>query len=152
MTKRHLTMAIAVIAAMTLTACSNAGAKNTKEQVHKAVKELSTEEFKTRIYDFTADEMVYLSDKPAIVDFYASWCGPCRQIAPILEELAIEYGDKIDIYKVDISKEKKLARAFNISSIPAVLYIPVGKDPVLTIGARQKGKFKTEIDTILLGK
>lgn len=153
MKTRHATLALAAITALALTACGRAGAENKKEKSHhKSVQELTTEEFKAKVYDFTADKMVYLSDKPAIVDFAASWCEPCRQIAPILEELAEEYGDRIMVYKVDISKEKKVARAFNISSIPAILYIPVGKDPVLTIGARSKSKFKTEIETFLLGK
>ena len=98
-----------------------------------------------------SEELVFLGDKPVIVDFTASWCGPCQRIAPILEELAAEYSDKIIIYKVDIDKERGLAQAFNVSSIPAVLYIPVnGEDPVMTVGARGKERFREEITTLLL--
>ena len=99
----------------------------------------------------TAEELKYLGDKPAIVDFTATWCGPCQRISPILEELAKEYDGKIVIYKVDIDKNRDLANAFNISSIPAIMYIPLKGQPVMTVGARDKGKFKTEIETVLLG-
>lgn len=96
--------------------------------------------------------LVFLGDKPAIVDFTATWCGPCQRIAPILDELAGEYDGKIVIYKVDIDKNRELAKAFNVSSIPAILYIPLNGDPVMTVGSRDKGKFTNEIETILLGK
>jgi thioredoxin len=93
-----------------------------------------------------------LGDKPTIVDFTASWCGPCQRISPILEELAKEYEGQITIYKVDVDKEKGLAHAFNVSSIPAVLYIPLEGEPVMTVGARGKERFKEEIKTLLLKK
>ncbi len=140
-----------------LAGCGNAGAQNkdrkakaVTETKSKAVKELNADEFNKKVYDMKTEEVVYLGDKPAIVDFTASWCGPCQRIAPILEELAVEYGKDIVVYKVDIDKEKGLAKAFNVTSIPAILYIPVGdKEPVLTVGARSKDKFKEEIKTFL---
>ena len=95
-------------------------------------------------------EELLASSKPLVVDFWATWCGPCQRIAPILDELAAEYDGQIVIYKVDIDKERELAKAFSISSIPAVLYIPMDGEPVITIGSRGKEKFKKEIETILL--
>lgn len=145
-------LAITSLTITSMAACGRAKDDNSKGTTQHKVQELNTEEFKEKVYDFTSDKPAYLTGKPAIVDFYASWCGPCKQIAPILEELAGEYGDKIAVYKIDIGKEKKVARAFNISSIPAVLYIPAGKEPVFTLGARSKAEFKKEIDKILLGK
>ncbi len=141
-----------------LAGCGNAGAQNDRKKAKeaaevkgKAVEELNSEQFNAKVYDITADELIYLGDKPAIVDFTASWCGPCQRIAPILEELAAEHADKIVIYKVDIDKERELAKAFNVSSIPAVLYIPAdGSEPVMTVGARGKDKFKEEIQKLLL--
>ncbi len=150
-TLKTLTLAIAAI--MMLAACGNAGAQNDKkkDKTQKAVKELNAESFSEKVFDMNSEELVFLGDKPAIVDFTAGWCGPCQRIAPILEELAVEYDGKIVIYKVDIDKERALAQAFNVSSIPAVLYVPVGGgEPVMTVGARGKDKFKEEIDTILL--
>ena len=147
--------ALAAIAVASLVACGNAGAKNDKktDDSKKAVIELNAEQFNAKVYDMNKEDLVYLGDKPAIVDFTASWCGPCQRIAPILEELAKEYKGEIVIYKVDIDKERSLAQAFNVSSIPAVLYIPMGDtDPVMTIGARNKEKFTEEIKTILLDK
>lgn len=148
-------IAMAVSAIMLLTACGNADARNekkkTKAEAPKAVTELTAADFKNKVYDLTIDELVYLGDKPAIVDFTASWCGPCQRIAPILEEIATQYKDKIVVYKVDIDKERGLAESFNVSSIPAVLYIPDnGEEPVMTVGARSKEKFQKEIETILL--
>ena len=143
-----------------LASCGNAGArteKNTDSQVKSAqtktagVQELNAASFNAKVYDMTAEELKYLGNKPAIVDFTATWCGPCQRISPILEELAKEYDGKIVIYKVDIDKNRDLATAFNISSIPAIMYIPLNGEPVMTVGARDKGKFKTEIETVLLG-
>lgn len=148
----YMTAAVAVAFLVTLVSCGNAGAQNNRKSEGKtgAVKELNAESFNTTIYDMTAEGLTYLGDKPAIVDFTASWCGPCQRIAPILEELAKEYDGKIVIYKVDIDKNRKLAQAFNVSSIPAILYIPLTGEPVMTVGSRDKGKFQNEIETVLL--
>lgn len=149
------TITLAIVAIMMLAACGNAGAQNDKkaDETQKAVKELNAESFSEKVYDMNSEELVFLGDKPVIVDFTASWCGPCQRIAPILEELAVEYDGKIIIYKVDIDKERGLAQSFNVSSIPAILYIPAnGNEPVMTIGARGKEKFKEEIRTFLMEK
>ncbi len=146
--------ALAAIAVVSLVACGNAGAKNDKktDDSKKAVVELNAEQFNAKVYDMNKEDLVYLGDKPAIVDFTATWCGPCQRIAPILEELAKEYEGQIVIYKVDVDKNKPLARSFNVSSIPAVMFIPVGGEPVMTVGSRDKAKFQSEIETLLLGK
>jgi thioredoxin len=148
----------ALVAILMMTACGNAGARNEKKNKEadaakkEYVTELTTETFKTLVYDLSIEDAPYLGDKPAIVDFNATWCGPCQRIAPILEELAKEYEGQITIYKVDVDKEKGLAHAFNVSSIPAVLYIPLEGEPVMTVGARGKERFKEEIKTLLLKK
>lgn len=103
-------------------------------------------------YEGNPNEWKYLGDKPAIVDFYASWCGPCRQIAPVLEELAAEYDGKIYIYKIDTEAEKELAAAFGIRSIPSLLFIPMDGDPQMAQGALPKESFKQAIDEFLLSK
>lgn len=86
-----------------------------------------------------------------IIDFYATWCGPCKAIAPILEELAKEYAGKIVIYKIDTDKERELAAAFGISSIPTLLFIPAKGDPQVAQGALPKESLKRAIDEFLLG-
>ncbi len=96
-------------------------------------------------------EWIYEGDKPAIVDFYATWCGPCKRVAPILEELAEEYDGKIVIYKVDTDREPELAKAFGITSIPTLLFIPKAGEPQATQGALPKEAFKKAIEEFLLG-
>ena len=108
-------------------------------------------------YEKNQSEWVYEGDKPALIDFYADWCGPCRQAAPILEELAKEYEGKIYIYKIDTEKEKELAAVFGIRSIPAFLFVPQEGRPTMSNGIAQtpeetKAMFKQMIDEILLGK
>lgn len=120
------------------------------QTVKGTVKTIDTKEFCQKVYDIDAETMKYLGDKPAIVDFYADWCGPCRAIAPTLQELAAQYGDKIIIYKVNIDKNPDLAHAFGIRSIPAVMYIPVKGEPKMTVGGRDKAKFEAEIKAYLL--
>lgn len=150
-----MTAALAVISILSFASCGNAGAENKKEKEMKEIRkvtELNAQEFAAKVYDISAQELTYLGDKPAVVDFYATWCGPCQRIAPIMNELAAEYDGKVDIYKVDIDKSPELAKAFGISSIPAILYIPLDGEPTLTVGSRDKSRFKTEIETILLEK
>ena len=148
----YKTAALAVMVMIALASCGNAGAQNGKktENKAKAVTELNADSFKAKVYDMSKEELIYLGDKPAIVDFTATWCGPCQRIAPILDQLAAEYDGKVEIYKVDIDKNRDLAKAFNVTSIPAILYIPLNGEPVMTIGSRDKGKFVSEIETILL--
>ena len=108
-------------------------------------------------YEKNQSEWVYEGDKPALIDFYADWCGPCRQAAPILEELAKEYEGQIYIYKIDTEKEQELAAVFGIRSIPAFLFVPQEGRPTMSNGIAQtpeatKAMFKQMIDEILLGK
>lgn len=118
------------------------------------VRHLTKKEFMEKVYNYekNPDKWVYEGDKPAIVDFYATWCGPCKAIAPILEELAKEYAGKIVIYKIDTDKERDLAAAFGISSIPTLLFIPSNGDPQIAQGALPKESLKRAIDDFLLGK
>jgi len=92
----------------------------------------------------------YKGDKPAIIDLYADWCGPCRQTAPIMKELAKEYAGKIIIYKVNVDKQKELAALFNATSIPLFVFIPMNGDPQLFRGAADKATYKKAIDEFLL--
>ena len=150
----YIAAAAALIIALTAS-CGNAGAQSAskKESAHKKYAvELTSEQFSQLVYDLESGEMKYLGNKPAIVDFTATWCGPCRSIAPILEELAKEYEGQVNVYKVDVDKCRDVAQAFGISSIPAVLYIPLDGEPSMTIGARNTTKFQSEIEKILLGK
>ncbi|MDD3844405.1 MAG: thioredoxin [Bacteroidia bacterium] len=115
---------------------------------------LTKEDFLTKVANYEANptEWKYLGDKPAIIDFYADWCGPCKMVAPILEELAKEYNDQIYIYKVDTEKEQELAGAFGIRSIPSILFVPKEGQPQMAMGALPKASFKDAIDKVLLGK
>lgn len=114
---------------------------------------LDKADFLTKVYNFekNQNEWVYEGDKPCIVDFYADWCGPCRQVSPILKKLAMEYKDQIVVYKVNVDNEKELAMAFGIQSIPTFLFVPVNGDPQLAMGAFPKETFEQQIKTFLLG-
>ena len=103
-------------------------------------------------YEKNPEEWIYLGDKPAIIDFYASWCGPCKMVAPILEELAAEYDGQIYVYKVNTEQEQELAALFNIRSIPSFLFIPMNDKPQMAMGAMPKSSFKEAIDGVLLKK
>ena len=110
---------------------------------------LTTEEFKEKIFDYTKDQnFVLKGDKPVIIDFYADWCGPCKMISPILEELSEEYKDKVEIYKVDIDNEFEVAAKFGIKSIPSILYAPVKGDPKMMQGALPKKIFENNIHEV----
>ena len=101
-------------------------------------------------YETNPTEWKYLGDKPCIIDFYAAWCGPCKTIAPILDELAKEYDGQIYIYKVDTEAEQELAGAFGIRSIPSILFCPMNGAPQMAMGAMPKNSFKNAIAEVLL--
>src|SRR5574344_1075253 len=101
-------------------------------------------------YEVHPNEWKYLGDKPCLIDFYTTWCGPCKMLAPILEELAQEYGDRIYIYKVDTEKEPELAGAFGIRSIPTLLFVPMTGQPQMAQGAMPKASLKEAIETVVL--
>lgn len=113
---------------------------------------LTTADFKANIFDYSqGGEWKYKGDKPCIIDFYATWCGPCRALAPTLETLAQEYQDKLTIYKVDTDKERELAAVFGIRSIPSLLFIPVGNQPQMSQGALPREALVQIINSVLLG-
>ena len=93
--------------------------------------------------------MDFWGSVPAIIDFYADWCGPCKMIAPVLEELSEEYGDKLKIYKVDTEAEQELSAAFGIRSIPSMLFCPMGEEPQMAHGALPKKQLEQIIKDVL---
>lgn len=114
---------------------------------------LTTEEFKSKVFNYETDkEWNYKGTLPAIIDFYADWCGPCKMVSPILEELGKEYEGKIVIYKVDTEAEQELSAVFGIRSIPTFLFIPVNGQPAMQPGALPKHVFKQVIDENLVGE
>lgn len=109
-------------------------------------------EFVEKIYDYekNPDKWVYKGNKPAIVDFYADWCGPCRRLSPVLEILAAKYKDQIVIYKVNTDKERELAAAFGITSLPTLVFIPVDGQPQASQGALPEEILEKGIKEVLL--
>ena len=100
-------------------------------------------------YELNTENWIYEGDKPAIVDFYATWCDPCKSVSPILEELAKEYAGQLYIYKIDIDKEQELAAVFGIQSVPTFLFIPLKGTPKLASGALPKENFKKIIKDLI---
>lgn len=114
--------------------------------------QLTKDKFQNEVFDFAKhDDWQFDGDKPAIIDFYADWCSPCKMIAPVLEELSEEYQDDIVIYKVDTETERDLAAMFDIQSIPSLLFIPKSGNPMMQKGALPKATLKKVIDEELLG-
>ena len=124
-----------------------AAAFNEGDEKMKATN-ITKEDFINKVMDYKSNptEWKYKGDKPAVIDFYASWCGPCKMMAPIMDELAAEYEGKVHIYKVDTEAEEELAQVFGIRSIPTILFIPVEGKPMMTQGALPKADMKKIID------
>lgn len=112
---------------------------------------MTTADFKEKVFDYsTQADWKYQGSLPAIIDFYADWCGPCKMVAPILEELSEEYKDRLVIYKVDTEVEQELAAVFGIRSIPTLLFIDSNGEPMMQPGAFPKPVFKKVIEERLL--
>lgn len=118
------------------------------------IKHLTKAEFLKKVanYGTNPNTWTYLGQRPCLIDFYTTWCGPCKRLAPVLEELAKEYEGRIDIYKVDSEKEPELAAAFGVRSIPTLLFCPMGENPQIAQGALQKEELINIFDTVLLKK
>lgn len=111
---------------------------------------LTKETFFQKVFNYEVNkEWKFEGDVPCIVDFYADWCGPCKMVAPILEELSNDYKGKINIYKVDTETEQELASAFGIRSIPSMLFIPMNADPQMAQGALPKHELEKVIQEVL---
>ena len=139
---------------MTFVVASTVCALKASGKKEEPVVVMNKQMFTEKVFDYTsgATEWKYLGAKPCIIDFYATWCGPCKMIAPILKELAEEYKDQIVIYKVDTDKEKELSMAMGIRSLPTVVFIPKDGQPQILVGAADKATFKRGIDEVLLAK
>ncbi len=160
--KKVITMFVLVFASMLTYACTD-GAKKQNQAEAKEVQESQKSEadgdvivmnkamFIKDVFDYEkSQDWKYKGNKPAIIDLYADWCGPCRMTAPIMKELAKEYAGKIVIYKVNVDKEKELAALFNATSIPLFVFIPMNGEPQLFRGAADKATYKKMIDDFLL--
>jgi thioredoxin len=111
---------------------------------------LTKREFKDKIFDYSfSKEWKYKGTLPAVVDFYADWCGPCKMVAPILGELSNEYAGKIKVYKVNTEKDPEVSKAFGVSSIPTLLFIPREGKPTVVRGAQSRQALKSNIERIL---
>ena len=116
-----------------------------------ALEHLTKDTFLSKVFDYEKNkEWKFEGKLPCLIDFYADWCGPCKMVAPILEELAVEYKGRIDIYKVDTEDQQELAAIFGIRSIPSLLFCPADDAPQMAMGALPKDTFKKAIEDILL--
>ena len=112
---------------------------------------LTKETFKEKVFNFEVNkERKFEGTTPCMIDFYADWCGPCKMVAPVLEELQKEYGDNLVIYKVNTENERELSAMFGIQSIPSLLFVPVNGQPQMAMGALPKATFEKAIAEVLL--
>ena len=159
MKTKVLTLVVTMSMSLAVLACNSGqgsdNAQTTTEQTAtvKAV-HITKAEFLAKVmnYEKNPQEWIYLGDKPCLIDFYASWCGPCKRLAPVLDELAQEYAGEIYIYKVNTEQERELAAVFGIRSIPTLLFCPMGENPQVAQGALPKEQLKEAIDKVLLKK
>jgi thioredoxin len=138
----------ALVTIFTFTNCNGQTNKNT---ANTKIVHLTKAQFLTKVFDYTkSKQWKYQGSKPCIVDFYATWCGPCKMVAPILDELSKEYDGKIIIYKVDTQVEQELAGELGIQSIPTILFCPLKGEPKVSMGAQPKTAFVQTINEVLL--
>ena len=118
--------------------------------MYKMTENLTKETFLEKVFNYEENkEWKFEGKRPALIDFYADWCGPCKMLAPILEQLSEEYGDKIDIYKIDTEAEQELSAAFGIRSIPSMLFCPTEGEPQMANGALPKPELERIIADVL---
>lgn len=152
---------ITVIAMLFFSSCGkaedngkNKGESNVtvSESVNKnaIIKELSYKDFIKDVWDLETypDSFAFAGELPCVIDFYATWCGPCKKVAPIIENLAKEYNGKVNVYKVDIDAEQKLSTILKIRNIPTVYFLEEGKQPSYSVGAKDEIYFRSMFETL----
>lgn len=134
--------------------CCEISAQTTRTSVESKTIKLDKAAFLKKVVNFEKSPNVwnYLGDKPAVIDFYADWCGPCRRLAPVLDELAAEYAGKVYIYKVNVDNEKEIAEAFGITSLPTIVFVPLKGNPSAGTGFLPKETLRSAIKELLLEK
>lgn len=154
---RFLKSGVVLFASLFLIGTANASNGNKSNNIKNTenkmtVTELTQEDFVKKVYAFETNPNAWKfeGDKPAIIDFYASWCGPCKVMSPILDEISKEYEGKINVYKVNVDKEADLASVFGIRSIPSLLLIPMKKQPSMVQGAMPKTELTKLVNDVLL--
>jgi thioredoxin 1 len=156
-------LSVIILSVILFVSCNNPSGKTTDQKQVQAstVAEselnapmiLTDETFKTKVFDYsTGKEWKYVGDKPCIIDFYADWCGPCKRLAPILDELANEYKGQIYIYKVNTDNSQNVSAFFNIDGIPATFLIPMSGEPRTMVGLYPKEEYVKGIQEVLLKK
>lgn len=116
-----------------------------------AATHITKQDFLEKVFDYekNGQEWKYSGDKPVLIDFFAKWCGPCKALSPVMDEIADEYEGKAYVYKVDVDEENELASIFGVRSIPSLLFIPMEGQPKMSVGALPKATLKSEIDKML---
>ena len=139
-----------LIAMVILATAFTANAQDKKDE--SKVKQLTYKEFLKKVWNLenNPNTFIYKGKLPAVIDFYADWCGPCRRVAPIMEKLAEEYDGKLLVYKVNVDQEKDLATAFQVKSIPMVLFIPLEGQPMMQVGALPEEGYRKVIEEQLI--
>jgi|SRR5574344_109085 thioredoxin len=147
-TKIIINLAASILMVSAMAFVSPDAACKTKDKKMETIN-LTTKDFNAKVSDLKNSTWKYLGDKPAIIDFYASWCVHCRALAPTLEDIASEYKGKVYVYKVDTDAEEQLAQAFGIRSIPTLIFVPMNGTPVVVNGAIPKSQFEEQIKNVL---
>ena len=152
---------ISIISIAFLSSCGNSDNKEAKKQdatvsestanENGYVKVLSYNDFIKNVWDFemSPNEFSFKGKKPCVIDFYATWCGPCKMVAPIIEKLAKEYDGRVDFYKVDTDQNQKLAMILQIRNIPTVFFMKNGAQPEKSVGAKDEAYYRSIIDRML---
>ncbi len=137
-------LVVILVFLLMLTVCS---AQDETTKKDSTLEHLTADTFKEKIFNYEENKQwKFEGELPAIIDFYADWCAPCKMVAPIMQELAVEYEGKVNIYKVDTEAEKELASVFGIRSIPSILFIPLHGKPTMAKGALPKAQFEKFIN------
>ena len=147
---RNLILSLVVI---TLASCTNNQKNGSVSSEKNGIENLTKTTFKDKVYDYSNSSVwKFKGDKPCVIDFYATWCGPCKRIAPDLESLSKEYTGKINFYRVDVDEQKDLAMAFGVESIPTLYFCPVNGKPRIEMGLIPKENLVEIINSLLTQK
>ena len=162
--KKISILLLAILVNFGFTACNTNAAEDkgknevkasasTKTETSGSVIYLNEESFRKLVWNYNQNpqEWLYEGNLPAVIDFYADWCGPCKRVAPIMDKLAKDYNGKVKIYKVDTDANRELSSVFGIRSIPSVLFIPQNGKPAMQAGAMQEEQYKQIIEEFVLG-